>query len=132
MLDVCFHIGMQKVLEQSKPEASLEAKMTKLKLFYFGHIRRRQGSLGEKTAPGKQKAAGKEDTKLRQVDSITEATSMSVQERSRAVEDRTVWTSLIHRVTSQLNSMSHTQAEVKEGYVFQPMNSENKKRKREN
>lgn len=38
----------QWVLEQIKPEMTLEAKMTKLKLFYFAHTRRRQGSL-EKT-----------------------------------------------------------------------------------
>ena len=35
-------------LEQIKPETSLEAKMTKLKLSYFRYILRRQGSL-EKT-----------------------------------------------------------------------------------
>lgn len=37
-----------RILEQIKPETLLEAKMTKLKLSYFGHIMRRQGYL-EKT-----------------------------------------------------------------------------------
>ena len=36
------------VLEQIKPEQSLEAKMLKLRLSYFGHIMRSQDSL-EKT-----------------------------------------------------------------------------------
>ena len=36
------------VLHQIKPEFSLEAKMMKLRLSYFGHILRRQDSL-EKT-----------------------------------------------------------------------------------
>lgn len=40
--------GVQRVLEQIKPEPSLEAKMTKLKLSDFGRIVRKQGSL-EKT-----------------------------------------------------------------------------------
>ena len=39
----------QGVLMQIKPEISLEAKMTKLKLSYFRHIMRRQGSLGKKS-----------------------------------------------------------------------------------
>ena len=36
------------ILNQIKPEMSLEARMTKLKLSYFGHIMRRHDSL-EKT-----------------------------------------------------------------------------------
>lgn len=35
------------ILKQVKPETTLEAKMTKLKLFYFWNIMRRQGSLEE-------------------------------------------------------------------------------------
>lgn len=38
----------KRVLEQIKPKTSLEAKITKLKLFYFRYIMRKQGSL-EKT-----------------------------------------------------------------------------------
>lgn len=41
-------------LEKIKSETSLEAKMTRLKLSYFGHMVRRQGSL-EKAMPGKQR-----------------------------------------------------------------------------
>ena len=35
----------------------------------------------------------------RWTDFLTEATGLSLQEPSRAVEDRTFWRSLIHRVT---------------------------------
>ena len=36
---------------------------------------------------------------MRWIDSIKEAIGMSLQELSRAAEDRASWTSLIHRVT---------------------------------
>lgn len=41
------------VLKQIKPETSLEAKMTKLKLFYFWNIMRRQGALEKNNIAGK-------------------------------------------------------------------------------
>ena len=36
-----------------KPEMALEAKMTKMKLSYFGHVMRTQGSLEKKIRLGK-------------------------------------------------------------------------------
>lgn len=47
---------------------------------------------------------------MRWMDSIKEAIGMRLQELSLAVEDRTLWTSLIHgviRSRSQLNSTHH-------------------------
>lgn len=38
---------------------------------------------------------------MRWTDSVKEATGMSAQQQSRAGEDRTLWTSLIHRVGHQ-------------------------------
>ena len=52
------------VLEQSKPESLLEATMTKLKLSYLRHSRRRQGSLEKTMMLGKWKAAGKKEDQL--------------------------------------------------------------------
>lgn len=42
------------VPEKIKPKTSLEAKMTRLKLSYLGHIVRRQGSLGKTIILGKK------------------------------------------------------------------------------
>lgn len=45
------------------------------------------------------------------IDSMKEAIGTSLQELSRALEDRTSWTSLIHRVTrnwSRFSGISHT------------------------
>ena len=68
--------------------------MTELKLSHVGHILRRQGSLG--------KTANK-----RWTDTIKEAIGRSLQEPSRAAEDRTLWTLLRHRVTR-----SHVRAPI--------------------
>ena len=87
-------------LQQIKPDASLEAKMTKPKLPCFRHLRKRQGGLfGKDNTAGKNRGGrrrGRPST--RYTDSSTEATGGRPQELSRAVEDRTVWTPLIRRV----------------------------------
>lgn len=47
------------VLDQMKLDLSLKAKMTKLRVLYFGHIRRRQESLEKATTLGKAKGGKK-------------------------------------------------------------------------
>ena len=51
------------VLEQMKCETFLETEITKLKLSYFRHVVRRQGSSEKTIVLGKQKAAGEEEDK---------------------------------------------------------------------
>lgn len=65
--------------------------MTKLKLFYFGPIMRKQGSLEKTIMSEKIEGGGKgRRSNRRWPDSIKEATGVSLQEPSRAVEDRTL------------------------------------------
>lgn len=47
--------------EQMKPETSLAAKMTKLKLFCLGHIMREQGSLGKTVMQRKRESSGEKE-----------------------------------------------------------------------
>ena len=49
--ELCGCLGRQKA--ELKPETSPEAKMTKLKLPYFGHMKRRRGSLEKTIVLGK-------------------------------------------------------------------------------
>ena len=66
--------------------------MTKLKLSYFGHIMRRQGSLEKAIMVGKTEGCRKRGkSAMGWMDSIKEATGKSLQELSRAVEGRTRW-----------------------------------------
>lgn len=66
------------VLEQIKPGTFLKAELTKRKLSYYEHIKRKQGSLGKTVKLGKTHEAGKEETDMRWIDSIREAIGMNL------------------------------------------------------
>ena len=73
--------------------------MLKLRLSCFGHIMRRQDSLEKTIMLGKVKGSRKGGgPNMRWSDSLKEPTGLCLQELRRAVEDRTIWKSLIHRV----------------------------------
>ena len=58
---------------------------------------------------------------MRGTDSIREAIGLSLQELSRAAEDRTAWMSVFHRVArgqSQLEGVLHTRTEAPSGETF--------------
>lgn len=76
------------VLEQRKPGISSEAKMTKLKSSDFGCIMRR-GVLWKLGGHTRQQ---EKTPNLRWSDSMNQATGVSLRERSRAVENRTLCT----------------------------------------
>ena len=87
------------VLQEIKPECSLEASMVKLKLSYFGHIMRQQDSLekdimlgmvGGKRHRGRQKK--------RWIDTIKEDTNLTLTQLNKMVHNRNMWRSLIHRI----------------------------------
>lgn len=80
------------VLEQIKPETSLEGKRAPLKLSYFGHTTRGQGSLEKTVMLGKTEDSRKRGRpNARWISSPKEARGLCLQELSRAA-DRTLWT----------------------------------------
>lgn len=87
-------------LEQIKPELSLEAKMTKLRLSYFGDIMKKQKSL-ENTIMLRKVEGSRERgrSNVKWIVSIKDGIGMSLEKLKRAVEDTTLWTSHINRVT---------------------------------
>lgn len=73
--------------------------MTKAKVPYFGHIMRRHASLEKTIVLGKMggsKKSGRPNT--RWIGSIKEGIDRALQDLSRAVEGRTLWASLTHRL----------------------------------
>ena len=95
----------QSILKEISPGCSLEGMMLKLKLQYFGHLRRRVDSL-ENTLMlggiGGRRRSGWQ--RMRWLDGITH--SMGLSELREMVMDREAWRAEIHGVVKSWTRLS--------------------------
>ncbi|CAI5794520.1 Hypothetical predicted protein [Podarcis lilfordi] len=95
------------ILKEISPERSLEGQILKLRLQDFGHLMRREDSLEKTLMLGKMEGTRRRGRRrTRWLDSVLEATSMSLTKLREAVEDRSAWSALVQEVTksqTQLN-----------------------------
>ena len=96
----------QSILKEINPEYSLEERMLKLKLQYFGHLMRRADFLEKTLMLGKTEGKRRGRQQMRLLDSVTDLMDMNLSKLQETVQDRGAWRAAVHGVTkSQTHSL---------------------------